>query len=377
MSVVMVPREAPDWLMNAMVSAAQAESPNVEGRVGYVQIRAAWDTAIAMLSAASSPEGGEPVDETQGILNVAHRMAARMGAELVVDPAKVAAFRATQRDFAPAPKGEAASEASLWQAHDRREAAPYEPEAADCPRCAGRGGDCPECCNGFVLTSSPGPAVDRGAGVVVPRASLGTIMEWYQTLPKGARERISLANLHDLSKALSAPPPSVGEGVRERVAAFLKDRDEALAGDAPDDGERLASAEAILALAPGLLARPDRAAELGDFISALFEWGSDDPHDQADHIRKFLVGDLGLEAYRDEALCPDAGATPQPDFDYFECPECGFSSVQPAAFKGSDTCPHCAGDCGRDVGMKRRTCLSTDRPEGKDARVLRPDAGGA
>lgn len=79
-------------------------------------------TRLSAVYAAPTPEGGEPVDETQGILNTAHKMAARMGAELVVDPAKVAAFRAAQRDFAPAPKAEAASEASLWQAHDRREA---------------------------------------------------------------------------------------------------------------------------------------------------------------------------------------------------------------------------------------------------------------
>jgi hypothetical protein len=62
------------------------------------------------------------------------------------------------------------------------------------------------------------------------------------------------------------------------------------------------------------------------------------------------------------------GAVEQPDFDYFECPECGFSSVQRADFKGSEACPLCAGDSGHDVGMRRRTCRSTDKPEGKDAR---------
>jgi hypothetical protein len=58
----------------------------------------------------------------------------------------------------------------------------------------------------------------------------------------------------------------------------------------------------------------------------------------------------------------------QPGFDYFECRECGFDSVQLSSFTGSDTCPMCAGDCGRDIGMHRRTCLTTDKPEGKDAR---------
>ncbi len=58
----------------------------------------------------------------------------------------------------------------------------------------------------------------------------------------------------------------------------------------------------------------------------------------------------------------------QPNFDYFECPECGFSSVQRADFKGSEACPLCAGDSGHDVRMNRRTCLSADRPEGRDAR---------
>ncbi len=58
----------------------------------------------------------------------------------------------------------------------------------------------------------------------------------------------------------------------------------------------------------------------------------------------------------------------QPEFDYFECPECGFSSVQKASFSGSDLCPLCAGDSGHDVEMKRRTARSDDKPEGKDAR---------
>lgn len=59
----------------------------------------------------------------------------------------------------------------------------------------------------------------------------------------------------------------------------------------------------------------------------------------------------------------------QPGFDYFECPECGFSSVQIASFNGSTACPLCAGDSGHDVGMNRRTARTTDKPEGRDARA--------
>lgn len=59
----------------------------------------------------------------------------------------------------------------------------------------------------------------------------------------------------------------------------------------------------------------------------------------------------------------------QPDYIYFECPDCGFDSVQLATFTGSVLCPHCAGDCGHDVTMRERVCLSTDKPEGRDARV--------
>jgi hypothetical protein len=58
----------------------------------------------------------------------------------------------------------------------------------------------------------------------------------------------------------------------------------------------------------------------------------------------------------------------QPDFIYFECPECGFSSVQKSDFSGSDECPLCAGDSGHSVGMTCRTARDTDKPEGRDAR---------
>lgn len=58
----------------------------------------------------------------------------------------------------------------------------------------------------------------------------------------------------------------------------------------------------------------------------------------------------------------------QPDFIYFECPECGFSSVQASDFKGGTACPLCASDSGHDVGMRSRVCVDTDKPEGRDAR---------
>ena len=44
----------------------------------------------------------------------------------------------------------------------------------------------------------------------------------------------------------------------------------------------------------------ERLAELGDFITALFEWGCKDPHDQAAHITRFLRSGAGLEAYQIE-----------------------------------------------------------------------------
>jgi hypothetical protein len=63
-------------------------------------------------------------------------------------------------------------------------------------------------------------------------------------------------------------------------------------------------------------------------------------------------------------------ALEQPDFHYFECPKCEFSSVQSASFSGDESCPLCAGDSGHDVRMHRRVCLDTDRPEGRDARTV-------
>ena len=59
----------------------------------------------------------------------------------------------------------------------------------------------------------------------------------------------------------------------------------------------------------------------------------------------------------------------EPGFTYYECPECGFDCIHPADYEPRSTaCPLCAGDSGHDVGMSSRTSLSTDKPEGKDAR---------
>lgn len=57
-----------------------------------------------------------------------------------------------------------------------------------------------------------------------------------------------------------------------------------------------------------------------------------------------------------------------PRFTYFECPECGFSSVQRDDYRGSTACPLCAGDSGHDVGMHYRDATDADKPEGFDAR---------
>ena len=65
----------------------------------------------------------------------------------------------------------------------------------------------------------------------------------------------------------------------------------------------------------------------------------------------------------------DVGALEQSGFLYFECPECGFDSVQKSDFAGSRECPMCAGDSGHDVGMSVRIARSADKPEGKDARA--------
>lgn len=58
----------------------------------------------------------------------------------------------------------------------------------------------------------------------------------------------------------------------------------------------------------------------------------------------------------------------QPDFIYFECPDCGFDAIQRRDFLGSSSCPLCAGDSGHDVEMRERVCRETDTAEGFDAR---------
>lgn len=56
------------------------------------------------------------------------------------------------------------------------------------------------------------------------------------------------------------------------------------------------------------------------------------------------------------------------EFEFYECPECGFSSVQRLDFNGSKACPMCAGDSGHDVRLSCRPATDSDRPEGFDAR---------
>lgn len=65
----------------------------------------------------------------------------------------------------------------------------------------------------------------------------------------------------------------------------------------------------------------------------------------------------------------DPPPKPMTGFDYFECPLCGFDSVQRSTFDGSYYCPLCAGDSGHDVAMTRRPATAEDgKVEGFDAR---------
>ena len=59
-------------------------------------------------------------------------------------------------------------------------------------------------------------------------------------------------------------------------------------------------------------------------------------------------------------------------FIYFECPDCEFSSIQRRDFSGSEMCPLCAGDNGRDIRMTKRPAKDSDKPEGRDARNETP-----
>lgn len=54
----------------------------------------------------------------------------------------------------------------------------------------------------------------------------------------------------------------------------------------------------------------DRVAELGDFISALQDWGCEDPHEMADAIRDFLHSTDGLREYLDHGLRVIEGGQP-------------------------------------------------------------------
>jgi len=62
----------------------------------------------------------------------------------------------------------------------------------------------------------------------------------------------------------------------------------------------------------------------------------------------------------------------QPGFHYFQCPDCGFDSVQPADYDGTVMCPLCASDSYHKVGMTRRVARASDKPEGRDAREEAP-----
>jgi rubredoxin len=56
-------------------------------------------------------------------------------------------------------------------------------------------------------------------------------------------------------------------------------------------------------------------------------------------------------------------------FDYFECPQCGFDSVQLATFMGPETCPMCEFEGETIVRMERRPARAADDPVGRDVRV--------
>ena len=87
-------------------------------------------------------------------------------------------------------------------------------------------------------------------------------------------------------------------------------------------------------------------------------------------MRAFGICRRRFGANEDDPPGGDASVITAISFDYFECPECGFSSVQASNFSGSEACPLCAGDIGHDVRMRRRPAKPTDKPEGKDAREI-------
>lgn len=60
--------------------------------------------------------------------------------------------------------------------------------------------------------------------------------------------------------------------------------------------------------------------------------------------------------------------TEQPDYLYFECPDCEFSVIHEAAFGTEVFCQLCADDSGHKVLMNGRVATSADNAEGDDAR---------
>lgn len=58
----------------------------------------------------------------------------------------------------------------------------------------------------------------------------------------------------------------------------------------------------------------------------------------------------------------------QPDFLYFECPECGYTSVREDGSTATDECPRCIVYYNREVRMAVRTCRSDDVATDWDAR---------
>lgn len=59
----------------------------------------------------------------------------------------------------------------------------------------------------------------------------------------------------------------------------------------------------------------------------------------------------------------------QSEYNFFECKECGFDSVQKADFVGSELCPLCLSNSGHAIKMQRRIARTTDDPEGIDMRL--------
>lgn len=152
--------------------------------------------------------------------------------------------------------------------------------------------------------TAPVPAGERepsgepqGVEVVAP---LTTIMAWYQGLPKGAREKLSLHNLHTLSKALAAtrsaddiaalpaPPAIAPAGVVEAlsVIAAASERSETMFGGKMSEVTRVfqhitrVSREALASISPRAEGvepwRPiETAPKDGTYVLAIVSGASD------------------------------------------------------------------------------------------------------